>query len=105
MKKSALMIGVACLLFIGTFGVSFAAPWWHAEDMTIVSVQSGTRFGVQLYVTYTGQATPKMYMLDYVTPPANRNEILAVALTAASTGKLVNLEFEFGRITGIRLIN
>ncbi len=101
MKKSILMIGIACLLVIGTFGVA-SARYWFSPDLTIVSAGEGLR-GVEVMVTYEGQPTPVRYLTDPATPPTAKNAILAVLLTAASTDKQVNLEFEGNYITGARL--
>ena len=100
MKKSILVIGVVCFLIVGTFGVSLAR-YWYSQPLTILSVSDCVR-GVEIVVTYDGLATPKTYRTDAITPPANKNAILAIALTAFTSGTEVNLEFEGSSVLGIR---
>ncbi len=103
MKKFVLMIVVGMFLVVGTFGISSAA-WWRNYDLTIVRVGE-TLNGVEVQCTWAGQAAGINFFTDPVSPPATKNSILAILLTAVASGKSVRLQFEGNYIVGARIIN
>jgi hypothetical protein len=98
--KKGIQISVVLMVIFGFVMSASATPhWWYAHAVTVVSVESGAN-GVQLQITWDGTTAKPRYWVD---PSANYiNQILAIALTAASNNQLVNVEFDGSTITGIR---
>ncbi len=97
------MIVIGMFLVVGTFGISSAA-WWRNYDLTIVSVGE-TADEIFTQCTWDGHPTAAQFKTDPASPPAIKNSILAVLLTAVASGKTVRLQFEGNYIVGARINN
>jgi hypothetical protein len=89
MKKKVLILGLLCIMGIAVLSVSNA--YATLFTCTVVSTGCDTAGNVVVYATSPGFPTPAIgYTVFYTTNAANKNQILAAALTAvANSGHLV----------------
>lgn len=90
-KLVVLLVTVSLLLAIPAS--SYA--WW-AYDTSIVEVQ---RFAAQANIVINVGGTPMAVAIA----PANENQILAMALTAASLSSVVHVSIQSGQVVGLRV--
>jgi hypothetical protein len=97
----------AALVLVGLLGlgVSTAQAYVWARDCTVASAGIGETGNVEVFLIPVGETQAKMR----VAQEGDENVVLAIALTAMSTGKLVNVKTEWAAagapIVWIRLLS
>jgi hypothetical protein len=98
--KTVISFTMACLMLV-CMAVPASAAWWK-KDLTIDSVATNSSGDVELYITFDGLTPGAPLVVD--SSVSNKKEVLATALSAVASSKVVWVEFDgTKKVIGMRL--
>lgn len=98
--KSVISFTMACLMLV-CMAVPASAAWWK-KDLTINSISTNSSGEVELYISFDGLTPGAPLIVDSAV--TNKKEVLATALSAVASSKIVWVEFDGSKkVIGMRL--
>lgn len=104
MKRLMMICAMLLVFMFAMTSVSSAAGTWWGTKCTVVAVSSSDTTPTLGY-TFDGAPAGKIYWILFKDAITNAKEMMAVILTAQSSGKKITLQVEAGKLVGVAVYN